>query len=160
MAIITKEQVAEYLKGLVATYGPSPSVVEATIYTRSTSSPVSPADVIRVFGVDNWGGVMTEYGRYLAANRPAKKEPISKPEPEPEPPDTDGNHRLTEARYFSRERMLQALADMYIEFNGEFTVQKVRERAKRTPTPSYTTLSEYFGPPKNWARIVEEETMK
>ena len=127
MADVTKEQVANYLKGLVSAYGPSPSVIDATVYARSLSSPVTPADAIRVFGANNWGEVMTAYGRYLAASKKEPEKIEAKPElsikKEPETKERQG--------YYSREYLLRSLADMYVEFDGHFTVKKVRERAKK-----------------------------
>ena len=149
MANVTKEQVADYLKGLVGAYGPSPSIIDATIYTRSSSLPVTPADAIRVFGANNWGEVMTAYGRYLAASKKDSDKQESNISVKEEP-------EIEHHGYYSKKYLLESLAEMYVEFGGHFTAQKVRERAKRTTTPSYTTLSECFGPPKGWAQIVEE----
>ena len=148
MANVTKKQAADYIRGLVKACGPSPSIIDATNYTRSTKSSTTPADAIRAFGANDWNGVMTAYGRYLAANKDSDKE--SSPEQSSEKEDVPIRHG-----HYTREYLLRVIKDLYDEFDGYITVQKIRERAKRVPTPSYTVLSEQFGPPRYWAQLVE-----
>lgn len=175
MASITKEQVVEYLRGLINAYGPSPSITEAAMYARSSSSSVGPADAIYIFGANGWDGVMAKYYSYLASIEPPAPKPKpapvtavlkSPPKEEPKPKvvpledfmPTELGDRLESIRYYPRERCLEILLDMYVAFKGHFTAQKVRDYSKRNPVPPYAVLYNYFGPPKDWAEVVESET--
>ena len=177
MANVTKEQVVEYLRGLINAYGPSPSITEAAMYARSSSSPVGPADAIYVFGANGWDGVMAKYYGYLANIQPPKapepKPRIASPTPKIAPKETskpkavvtledfistEPGDRLESIRYYSRERCLEILADMYVAFKGHFSAKKVYDYSKRNPVPPYAVLYNYFGPPREWAEIIERET--
>lgn len=152
MAYSTEEQILKYIQDLTKSYGHIPNIAEAATYTSMSSSKIGPADVVSFFGANNWDDAILAYVRYLNKKKEEalkqKKAPIKNPISE--------NPRPVHRIYNSREALLQVLKEMYIEFDGYFTVQKVRERTFKVPTPSYTTLYKYFGPPENWAKIVED----
>ena len=134
------ERVLAYMCRLTSEYGMNPTMEQAELLSRREGLLIYPKDAIKILGVTEWEDVVAFYKKEIGVDAPITAKRTRK--------------SLRKYKRYTDAELLEALVELWDEFNGKLTQTKVNERAKFQPTPSWTALRR-LGEPKDWAGIVK-----
>jgi len=137
------EQVTAFMCNLTSEYGDNPTEEQAESFARRERTCISPKEAISILEVKKWSDVVAFYNKEIGRLGPRTV--------------AGKKQRTGRGRRYSNEELLSMLVTIQQENKGkEITRERLRIRAKHTPTPTWMTLTRRLGDPENWEQLIEQ----